>query len=127
MKRRFHHYSLWEDWQAGLYRRERPDPDRIAAAGNVLADVTGFRDTATLVTVEWRHATEHNLTDLSQNRRAWLGQAAAAYQVGASQTETCIAWNRALTDGERNAANRVADAVINGWCSNAFQLEMVYA
>lgn len=126
MRQRFHHYSLWEDWHAGMYRREPINRSRVAAAGTILADVPGFRDTANLVIAEWRYATEHNLSDLSQNRRAWLGQASTAYRVGASQAETCIAWNTHLTDDERYAANRVADLVIDVWYSSAFQLEMVY-
>ena len=126
MRQRFHPYPLWEDWAAGMYRHEPTNHDRVASAGSLLASTTSFLDTSTLVVVEWPYSTEHNLSDLSQNRRAWLGQASAAYRVGASQAETCIAWNTRMTEHERYAANHVADTVINSWYSSAFQLEMRY-
>ena len=127
MKQRYHPYPLWEDWAAGMYRREPINHERVTAAGNLLACPTTFRDTATLMVAEWRYSTEHNLSDLSQNRQAWLGQASSLYAVGASQAETCIAWNTRMDDHQRWEANRVADTIINTWYSSAFQLEMTYA
>lgn len=124
MRQQYHPYTLWEDWVAGMYRCTPVDTSRLEAAGDLLTNTTSFYDTAVQVTAEWRFATEHNLTDLSQNRRAWLGQASATYAVGATQTETCIAWNTRMTEEERHAANHVADVVIDHWYSRSNQLEL---
>lgn len=122
--RLYHHYETWEDWLHGMYR-PRLDPGRVAAAGAVLADSARFRQVASEIPRLWRFAAEHNLTDTSQNRQAWLGHASCCYAVEATRRETCAAWNRILTDPQRAAANRVADSVIRRFVTR--QLRFVYA
>jgi hypothetical protein len=103
----------------------RHDWERVEAAGSLLADTALFREVAADIPRVWRYATEHNLTDASQNRQAWVGHASCCYAVGATRRETCEAWNRILTDPHRIAANRVADTVIHRFVTR--QLRFTYA
>jgi len=60
---------------------------------------------------ERRYATEHNLSDESINKKAYLGQSACNVYCGASFMTTCTAWRRISTK-QRMYANRSADKAI---------------
>ncbi len=127
MRRLFHHYELWEDWDAGMYRHTSIDQRLVELAGDLLSNPDAFRNGAMLMVDRWPYATDQNLTNSTQNRQAWVGQATATFTVGASRRETCIAWSTYLTDSERAAANRVADSVIGEWCNGVQQLGFDHA
>lgn len=48
-------------------------------------------------------------------RRPWMGQAACAVELGATEEETRIAWNFYMKPAEQESANRIADEVIAQW------------
>jgi hypothetical protein len=62
----------------------------------------------------WPIACEHNLTDLSQNRRAWIGHAATQLAIDCPEYVTRMAWGH-LTEQQRRDANRQADLAIELW------------
>ena len=66
------------------------------------------------VATQWVNASEHHLTDLSCNKKAWLGQAACCFEHKASEQATCKAWWM-ISDEQRFIANAVATMVINEW------------
>lgn len=117
MKRIWHHYETWEDWRAGLYREVRDQwtaADLAAAAARLLADPPRLESAMRYVAFHWPHAAEHNLTNPSRNKQAWLGQAACCHAVGAPEVLTKAAWWTLGAD-QRNAANMVADRVLAEW------------
>lgn len=63
---------------------------------------------------EWPHSCEHNLTDRSQNRRAWIGHAACALAFRCPEDIVRQAWSR-LTEQQQNEANAKADEAIGYW------------
>lgn len=63
---------------------------------------------------DWPLAAEHNLTDRSQNRRAWVGQATCCHEDRVPESETRAAWWLLSTE-QQAAANAVADKVIEEW------------
>jgi hypothetical protein len=63
------------------------------------------------VTNEWPYSSEHNLTNKSINRQAWLGQAACYKITGAPESVTKEAWNT-LSPEVQDKANGIADKVI---------------
>lgn len=65
----------------------------------------------------WPIACEHNLTDLSQNRKAWVGHAATQMAIQVPEYITRAAWGR-LTDRQRIDANRQAQHAIELWESS---------
>ena len=63
---------------------------------------------------EWPIACEHNLTDLTQNRRAWIGHAAVQMAINCPEHVTRAAWGY-LTKEQQDLANGVADKAIEYW------------
>lgn len=63
---------------------------------------------------EWPVSCEHNLTDLNQNRRAWIGHAAACLEIGCPEHVTRKAWGY-LTQLQRDEANEQATQAILAW------------
>jgi hypothetical protein len=77
------------------------------------------------VITEWPVSCENSLTNYRINRRAWLGHAAAALQVGASEAITRKAW-AFLDEAQRTLANREAARHIAIWEDNYRQSRGVY-
>ncbi len=63
---------------------------------------------------EWPIANEENLSNLNQNRRAWLGWAACSLIHSAPDMITRRAWG-GLMIAQQNSANAVAEEVIELW------------
>ena len=66
------------------------------------------------VIAEWPIACEHNLTDLSLNRKAWVGHAATQMAINCPEYITREAWGM-LTEQQRIDANRQAQFAIEQW------------
>lgn len=113
-ERIFHHYTAWEDWQAGLYREVAPTPKAVAEAVAVLGQAEACRAAMEGVVREWVCATEQHLTDTSGNRRAWLGRASVCYATSHPESVTRPAWFE-LTRAQQAEANQIADEVIAAW------------
>lgn len=107
-------YWLWEDYRAGMYRNPNSLLEEMAAAKDLLADPVRLEPAMRAVVEAWPGSAEHQLTNMEQNRRAWVGQAACLHAVGAAALATRAAWPQ-LTDVERAAANSCADRVIRQW------------
>ena len=79
----FHPYHLWECHAAGFYKSSIPDMGKAECEekyGKFLANIPRFSEALEHVITEWKHSCEHYLTNVSMNRIAWLGQAAAVMQ-----------------------------------------------
>ena len=63
---------------------------------------------------EWTYSCEHNLTDISQNRRAWIGHAACALAMKCPEDIVRQAWSM-LTEQQQVEANAKADEAIRYW------------
>lgn len=63
---------------------------------------------------EWPVSCENSLTNDRINRKAWLGHAAAALEIGASESVTRKAWGF-LDETQRRLANREAERHIGIW------------
>jgi hypothetical protein len=115
MKADWRPYTEWEDYQAGMYRDATATERAVMAtnAAGLLADTLRLTAAMRAVATEWRFAAEANLHE-PPNNRAWLGQAACCYAAGSTEDATRQAWGM-LTDGQRAAANAVADRVISEW------------
>jgi len=74
---------------------------------------------------EWPVSCENALTDLSSNRRAWVGHAACALAFGCPEDIVRQAW-RVLSDEQRALANKQADRAILQWENNYKQSEALH-
>lgn len=112
----FHHYSKWEAYQYnffGLSHKTMSKTQCEYAYKMLLIDTDRFREILNIVTSEWVYSCEHNLTNKSMNRIAWLGQAALAYEY--QIPSIYCAGFQLLSDEEQQAANEVALEALNGW------------
>ena len=115
MKRIFHHYKYWEDNKAGLYRRSCDnESQKIQKCVYLLSSHDSLMLYMEKAALEWKYSPDVFLSNVSRNRRAWLGQAACCLFCGAPEYITKIAWNR-LTKIVQDGANGVADGVIYKW------------
>lgn len=115
IERVFRHHDQWEDHKAGMYAVRYDDPAAGAELARVLlADVFALEAAMSAVCREWPVATEVNLTHVTSNRQAWLGQAACCFACGVPDDVTKQGWHR-LSGMQQAAANAVADQVIAEW------------
>lgn len=115
MTRVYHRHDHWEDWHAGQYALTYHEQNRgELQSARLLADDTALYEAMSAVTREWPVATEHNLTNMEQNRRAWLGQAACCWSLGIPAFVVKQAW-WTLPTTMQDRANGVADSVIGEW------------
>lgn len=114
MKRIWHHFEKWEEalmWDA------TPSEDRV----ELLAQAIKFTGNAKLygewmlkVLDQWPVSCEQNLSNISANRRAWIGHAASYLAVKATEDVTREAWGH-LTQEQQDEANGMADEAIREW------------
>jgi hypothetical protein len=110
VNRVWHHFSLWEEGPAGLWR-VNPDIFNLDAALNLMRDTPRWVSAMSRVTVEWRYSSEQNLSHTEHNRIAWIGQAAVCLAIGQPSVVTRKAWWH-LTDMQQDEANAGAKAAI---------------
>lgn len=115
MQRIFHHFSLWEDYHAGMYDEDKEfRKERVRQAAIILGTPDICRRAMEKVISEWKIATEYNLSNAEINRKAWLGQAACSCYAGIHEDETREAWGT-MTEQQRIKANQIAAKIIREW------------
>ena len=115
IKQKYYHYTMWEDFQHGMYDEcKEGRADRINKAILLLTNTDLLYTNMKRVTLEWKYATEQNFTNPSINHQAFLGQTACSIYAGIHEDETREAWGR-LDNQQRYAANKVADRVYSEW------------
>lgn len=115
MQRIFHHYSLWEDFHAGMYDESKDGrTERVLKAAEILGIPDICREAMEKVVTEWKISTEYNFSNAEINRKAWLGQAACCCYAGIHEDETREAWG-IMTEAQRIEANRIAADIIKKW------------
>ena len=116
IKRVYHDYRNWECYKNGMYT-ERDKEERslfVGKALELLKDTKELKVQMSRSVEEWLYSTEQYMTITGSNRQAWLGQAACNICYGVTEMETRMAW-KILTEKEREAANAIADEVIEAW------------
>lgn len=119
MKRRWHNYELWEDFQNGMYdtttRYSEEEVEKMAQKSiHLLSNPDKFYHTAKEMIESWSIAAEVNLTNAGRNHESWVGQASCCYSDKIPERITKLAW-RMLKMSEQLEANMVAQRVIDEW------------
>lgn len=116
IKQIYHHYLKWEDYKAGMWRTlPKDDEERyLKVAVAFTGDHRVYGKWMRKVVKAWPISSEHNLTDLNINRKAWTGHAAICHANGCPEYVTRAAWGM-LTDDQRTKANSVAQDAIDAW------------
>lgn len=114
MNKIWHPYWNWEEKNFNMWGRvsDRNLYERIATHFTGNAELYG--ECMKHVVKEWPISCEHNLSDRSQNRRAWIGHAACALALRCPEDIVRKAWSN-LTEQQQKEANAVADIAIEVW------------
>jgi len=116
MKRIYHRWEFWEDYKAGMWRKETKEYELknfaniISFTGNYIE----YGNAMKLVTENWKYSCEHNLSNISINRKAWLGHAACCFAHGYPEYLVRQAWWE-LTNEQRFLADNEAIKTIRLW------------
>ncbi len=112
----FHTFDKWEAVEAGFFApgiKGRDKEECEQEYGAFLADSNRFAEGIQKVFKEWPNSCEHNLTNGSMNRIAWIGQAAACAALGLPST---YRGGFSQLDAETQAtANLLALEYLNKW------------
>ena len=109
MKRIFHHYEFWEDYANGMWRTlsRELEFEIIPLAVEFTGNHKLYGAAMLRVVSEWPISCEHNLTNVSINRKAWLGHAACCLEYGWPEYLVRQAWH-SLTQKQQDDANERA-------------------
>ena len=116
MKQIYHNYQKWEDYTNGMWRKETKEYENVYL--KIAIEFTGNNElygTAMMEVIEkWKFTCEHNLTDKSINRKAFIGHCAVCYKLGIPEYITRMAWHH-LTKEQQDKANKKAEFAIKQW------------
>ncbi len=116
MKRIFHPWTKWEcyrhNFYGGVMEYTKDNSHRLYAG--VLKDTSKFEAALQVIIRDWHYSCEHNLTNESMNRIAWLGQAACALVHNIPNNLAMGGYN-ILTNDQKTAADKMADKYLNLW------------
>ena len=116
LKRIYHPYTKWEEYHNGMWRKVNEEEKIILLkkAIEFTGDYKLYGSFMKKVIKEWKYSCEHNLTDYSLNRQAWIGHAACCLAIGCPEEITREAWWN-LTEEQQRLANIEADKAIKLW------------
>lgn len=120
MKKKWHHYLKWEDFQSGMYRTLYGEEKKLFLdkAIEFTGDAELYGNWMLEVVEKWPISCEQNLTGTGGNRQAWIGHAACCLAISCPEDITREAWS-GLTQEQQDKANAKADLAIQLW-------EMIY-
>ena len=112
-------YWEWEDWINGMWRKidTIQEPDMIRLAIEFTGDHIKYGNAMKKVVSEWPRTMLNSMTNVSINRRAFLGHCACQYKINCPEYITRLAWHK-LNDRQRYLADKVAQETINIWVRN---------
>jgi hypothetical protein len=119
MDRTYHSYKKWEDYRAGFYNNcsGSVKKEMIEQVIIMFSDAKLTKKYMEQVITDWVYSCEHNLSNDSLNKIAYIGQAACCIFAGVPSTVTMEAWNL-LTPEIQERADRIANHILNTWIKN---------
>jgi hypothetical protein len=112
----FHTFDKWEAVNYNFFGTGHKTMTKIQcehAYKNLLTNEEDFRSALAHIIENWKYSCEHNLTNKSMNRIAWLGQAALAYRHQIPSIY-CSGF-RLLDERQQERANEIALEYLNEW------------
>ena len=117
-------FWFWEDFQNGMWRKlkKENEPEMLKKAIEFTGDHIRYGKAMRTVILAWPETMLNSLTNVSINRRAFLGHCACTYAFNCPEYITRMAW-RELTDRQRELADRQAQNTIDWWVKNRMEYE----
>lgn len=112
----YHPYTLWEDYKAGFYDNVSGETKKqmIDTVVDFFCNPILTRNFMMKVVKEWKYSCEHNLTNESMNKVAYIGQSACCIYAGIPSTITMEAWSKVPKENQLQA-DEIALDVIEYW------------
>lgn len=125
MKRIFHPYWLWEDYKAGFYDNVSGEKKKkyIKKVLEMFNDKKLTKENMLFVVENWKYSCEHNLTNDSLNKIAYIGQSACSVYAGVPCTVTMECWSM-LTEEVKERSNKIALEFIEIWKNNNKNIQL---
>lgn len=123
MERIYHRYELWECYKSGFFNKISGDK-KVGLSKKVIELFTNPEETEIFmrrVISEWKYSCEHNLTNNSLNRVAWLGQSACCLYAKVPYNLTMETW-REVPEKYQIIACDIAEKIIKEYESKNIQL-----
>ena len=125
MNRIFHTWDKWECFPAGFWNNKKEGLTKQECEEKyreLLSDCDLFASILENIIKEWKYSCEHNLSNESMNRIAWLGQASLSYHLG---IPSCYrsGYNK-LTDQQKIDADATAMIYLNKWLTSMGEDEL---
>lgn len=114
IKRIYHHYLDWEEIDYNMWGTVTNKKAYLQKAIDFTGDHKLYGRFMMKVANEWIKSCEHNLSNTTQNRKAWIGHAACAFALGCPEDITREAWGH-LNQEQQDKANGVAQEAIEYW------------
>lgn len=116
MRQIYHHYETWEEFHAGMWRIVTSEEARQFCERAIVftGDAVLYGSYMQRVIREWPISCEQNLSNVSMNRRAWIGHAACCLAISCPEYATRQAWKQ-LSPQQQDDANAQADMAILAW------------
>ena len=114
MNRIYHPYYKWEETNTNMYGNTKNLQEESMIVVSHFRDLRKTQDAMLRVISEWKYSCEHNLTNISQNRIAWLVQSSITITYNICREVTMFAWNM-LNEEEQENANKIAEKIIKMW------------
>ena len=111
MRPEYHPYWIREEFLNGLFNTTCDEPVLIKKVIRLFNSESRTRQQMNNIISNWPYSTEHNLTNTSKNRVAWLGQAACCYAFKAPDYITKKAW-WSVKKENRDKADKIAQTII---------------
>lgn len=127
LKRVYHRWDKWEDFTCGFYNSCSgiiKDELKIYVK-HLFSNELLTREYMKRVVEEWIFSCEHNLTNESLNKIAYLGQAACCLYKNIPATVTMETWSE-LSKEIRDRSDKIAQEILNYWILNNKHL-LIYA
>ena len=123
MNRIYYRYEYWECYKSGFFRNVSGE-EKKQLSKKVIELFENSIDTKEYmlrVINEWTYSCEHNLTNISLNRVAWLGQAACCIYAKIPYSLTMENW-RYVDIKKRDIACNIAEEIIKKYETKNKQL-----
>jgi hypothetical protein len=116
MKRIYHPYWLWEDHKAGFYENCSGENKELLILKGIEMFNCEIKTKENMLRVinEWQYSCEHNLTNESLNKIAYIGQSACCLYSNIPNKVTMEIWNK-LEKNVQDRSNKIANDILNIW------------
>lgn len=110
----YYPYWEWEESSTSMWGTKKDREKYLQKAIEFTGDAELYGKWMLEVVGQWPKSCAHNLSNVTQNRRAWIGHAACALAFDCPEDIVRQAWGN-LTEPQQIAANKKADEAITEW------------